>query len=132
MHRFRRASFRCSRQNGPTPNQASKLTSSSLTVVRKLDFIGLPPRENTRRRTAGIGCAPEETRSPTSDQTEILKEILTEVKKTNEEVDKVKASLSDMDKRLANVEQREAEVSSSACSSSERQKMKVPNKIRVM
>ena len=33
-----------------------------------------------------------------------------------------------MDKRLANVEQREAEVSSSACSSSE---TKVPNKIRV-
>ena len=116
----------------PTPTPASKQGSSTSAAVRRLSFrIGLPEFKSAGKRSAGTVEADEACTQASTDQNGILKEILTEVKKTNVEVEEMKVSLSEMDKRLAYVEQREADVSSSACSSSERQKTTVPNKIRV-
>ena len=130
----------------PTPRHRSELTES-LAVRRRLTFSnsGLPsssvrdgrPRSfelnSATRRASDTSTVHTNTgTSSPSTSSDILRQILKEVQKTNKEVDVVKASLSDLDKRMAAVEQKETEISStSASSSSERQKTSVPTKVRV-
>lgn len=112
----------------PTFEQTSSL------AVRRLSFCnGLPSQSSAPAQIpTQVRITSNRAASPPNEQTsssDILKQILSEVQKTNKEVDEVKASLSELDKRMAAVERRETDISSnSACSSSERQKTTVPNK----
>lgn len=99
-----------------------RLEQTSSSAVRRLSFCnGLPAQSSvparipTQARSSGITS--NRAASPSNEQTsssDILKQILSEVQKTNKEVDEVKASLSELDKRMAAVEQRETDISSNS------------------
>lgn len=82
------------------------------------------------RETSHSSFVPRSAALETS--SDILAQILREVQKTSKEVDQVKACLSDLDKRMAAVEQKESGMSSGSGSSTERTPTcGVPNKVRV-
>ena len=109
--------------------------SGSCNVLQTLPQLGhdrsLGSASTSSASHATLSPSPLPSRAALESSSDVLQKILSEVQNTSKEVDKIKACVNDLDKRMAAVEQRETERSSGSCSSAERTPTFVPNKVRV-